>query len=226
MIRNGYVTWSLISFLFAAGCTRPFHAALPANAVPGSPRLGHASTNGLSIDVEIDSWQGDPSTLTNVLTPVKMKVNNEGEHAVVLRYRDFTLSNPEGTRSAALPPFEIQGTVNTSPVRPAFPFRNYMLYPSYGFYGPGFAYWPDYWGWDPGWYDSYYGYWQRNLPTQDMLEKAIPEGMLNPGGSVEGYLYFPHVPSKAKSVEFQATLMEAQSHERFGTLLIPFQRKE
>jgi hypothetical protein len=212
--------------LSLAACTNRFRAASPVNKIPGSTHVARASVQGFTADVEIGSWNGDPANLEEVVTPVKVKMSNEGNHAVSLRYRDFALSNPSGIRSSALPPFKIQGTVDVpAPIAPAFGYRNFALYPYYRFYGPAIPFWHDAWGWDAGWYNSYYGYWQRDLPTEDMLRKAIPEGVLNPGGSVNGYLYFQRVPKDAPAVQLEATLVDANTHQGFGTIRIPFERE-
>lgn len=179
------------------------------------------------MDVRVDDWNGSPLNLTGVLTPVKVEMNNEGAHPISLRYRDFHISNPNGVRSSALPPFRIHGSV-TSPVQPVivpeFAYYNFLVYPGYGFYGPVFSYWTDNWGWDGGWYGTYYGDWQQNLPSEDMLRWAIPEGVLNSNGRLSGYLYFQKVPRDAQSLEFTANLVDAKTHKTVGTIRIPFQR--
>jgi hypothetical protein len=180
------------------------------------------------MDVEVGSWQGDPQTLEQVLTPVRISIENEGDHTVSLRYQNFTLSNPAGARSTALPPFNIRGTVNTNdaPISPAFRYRGFMAYPGYRFYGPSFGYWTDNWGWDDRWYANSYGFWQRELPTADMLRQAIPEGVLNAGGELDGYLYFQKIPDNATAVQLEVVLMDARDHRQFGVLRIPFDREK
>lgn len=225
-LNSTYVLVSVVCLLCAA-CMPQFRAASPGQAIPGSPHIARASVEGFTIEAEVDSWKGDRQTLEDVLTPVKVNISNEGRHAVSLRYRNFALSNPSGVRSSALPPFKIQGTVDVPAplISPAFRHRNFALYPYYRFYGPAFPLWRDDWGWDSAWYGSYYRYWQQNLPTEDMLRKAIPEGVLNSGGSVEGYLYFQRVPKAAQEVHLEATLMDASTHQQFGTIRIPFERE-
>lgn len=213
--------------LLGSSCGHRFRAASPANVVSDSPNVARAAAQGLSMDVEIDAWSGDPASLGSILTPVKISLTNEGDHAVSLRYQNFTLSDPRGVRSSAIPPFQIRGSTDPlpAPIVPSFSYRNFYAYPYYRFYGPGFNYWADDWGWDGAWYGSSYRYWSRDLPTADMVRKAIPEGVLNPGGEVSGYLYFPLLAGDSKTVELQAVLMDANTHQQFGVLNIPFVRK-
>jgi hypothetical protein len=177
--------------------------------------------------VTADTWNGDPAGLRDVLTPINLEIRNESTHPLSLRYRNFQISNPNGVQSNALPPFRIRGSVTESaPITPSFAYSNFYVYPYYGFYGPRIGYWGDGWGWDPLWYGTHYGYWQVNLPTADMLGKAIPEGVINPGGNVKGYLYFQKVPQDAESLVFRGTLIDATTHQRFATMTVPFEREK
>ena len=217
------------SLLALAACIQQarYVPSSPANVVAGSPHTASASARGINLDVRVNSWSGDPADLEDILTPVKLTIRNEGEHALSVRYRDFSLSNPQGIRSSALPPFRIHGYASEpAPVIvPAFAYSNFFVYPNYGFYGPGLGFWRDDWGWNGGWYGTYYGYWQQSLPTADMLRKAIPEGVVNSGGSVDGYLYFQKVPKDARELQFDASLMDAQTHRSIATIHVPFERE-
>jgi hypothetical protein len=56
-----------------------------------------------------------------------------------------------------------------------------------------------------------------------MLEQALPEGTLEAGGRVEGFLYFQGVAERESQVVLQARLVDGRTGEPFGTLDIPFQ---
>lgn len=215
------------ALMIMAGCAHRanFLPVSEANLVPGAPRTAREAMAGVSMDVRMNSWNGDPADLTSIVTPVKVTIRNEGPHAISLRYDDFMISNPGGVESSALPPFKIRGSeteLQPMPIAPGFAFNNFEVYPYYGFYGPTLGVWPDDWGWNAGWYGTYYGYWQKNLPTTDMLQKAIPEGVLNVNGSVTGYLFFQRVPKTAKSLTFNARLMDARTHQQIGNIEIGF----
>ncbi|NOK22407.1 hypothetical protein HMI50_35890, partial [Corallococcus carmarthensis] len=89
-------------------------------------------------------------------------------------------------------------------------------------------------GWGPGWYGGPWGspfyspyyyppYYEQPLPTEDMLNNALPEGTLEPGGTQEGFLYFQGVARREDAVTLQVKLVDAQTGEPFGSLGIPFQ---
>jgi hypothetical protein len=75
---------------------------------------------------------------------------------------------------------------------------------------------------DWAYYDRYYPVWSVSLPTEDMLEMAIPEGVLEPQGRISGFLYFPRVNPDAERVVFQAALVSARTGEEFGAVEVPF----
>ena len=64
----------------------------------------------------------------------------------------------------------------------------------YGPYYRGFPPWPGTFPFAYGYYDNYYPYWPQSLPTTDMLSKTLPEGVVDNGGKVAGFLFFQRSP--------------------------------
>jgi hypothetical protein len=58
-----------------------------------------------------------------------------------------------------------------------------------------------------------------------MINRALPEGVLQPGGSITGFLYFQKLPEDLKGVRFQAHLKVPNSSMTVASLGIPFQVK-
>jgi hypothetical protein len=94
--------------------------------------------------------------------------------------------------------------VNSYQVFPNYlPYRSYPYqysvlwspYPSSYLYPPG--YWDSvtYWG---GW--GAYGGYPAPRPPPSVLAMAIPEGVIQPGGSVGGFLYFQEATAQASSL--------------------------
>jgi hypothetical protein len=63
---------------------------------------------------------------------------------------------------------------------------------------------------------------EEPLPTQDMVKRALPEGRLENGGTIAGFLYFQGVADRERQVILQAQLMDANTGEGLGELSIPF----
>jgi hypothetical protein len=60
------------------------------------------------------------------------------------------------------------------------------------------------------------------LPTEDMLAKGIPEGVLEPEGRISGFLYFEKLPENLDRITFEADLINARTGVTLGTMRIPF----
>ncbi|TMQ67838.1 MAG: hypothetical protein E6K80_14875 [Candidatus Eisenbacteria bacterium] len=156
-----------------------------------------------------------------------MTITNESRSPLRVRYGDFTLTGSGGFRSAAIPPYRIRGSATTDladrvDLTPRFAYDRFDLAPAYWGYYPGLRHWGYAWTSDPFYYDHYYSLWQEPLPSNDMVEQALPEGVLEPGGRVTGFLYFQRLGSDVTGATFRATLVDANSSRSFGSLRVPF----
>jgi hypothetical protein len=57
-----------------------------------------------------------------------------------------------------------------------------------------------------------------------MLPEALPEGVVENGGSVAGVIYFENVTGRESAVELEVTLVDPGDGQTFGRIAIPFQR--
>lgn len=90
----------LAPLVLAAGCaTSP--TILPAGGLPQAT----AAAGPGSISVFESRWDGEPSDLTDFVTPVAVELVNTGTEPVRVSYFDFALTDERGTRYAALNPF-------------------------------------------------------------------------------------------------------------------------
>jgi hypothetical protein len=55
-----------------------------------------------------------------------------------------------------------------------------------------------------------------------MIQRALPEGALDPGGFVKGFVYFPPLHRGRYGVTFTMALVDAKTNENFGTIDVPF----
>jgi hypothetical protein len=60
------------------------------------------------------------------------------------------------------------------------------------------------------------------LPTEEILERALPEGVIDPGGQVEGFLHFAKVDVEESRDRFRADLVNARDGDVFGTITTRF----
>jgi hypothetical protein len=218
-----WMCWMTVAILAVGGCATGLEPASGARRVPGVAGAAMAEQSRVRVVARSDAWRGVPSDLATQLIPLLVTVENGSPTAVQLRYEDFSLVAANGRRFGALPPFDIRGAamerVTVAVASPSgFGIAPYLAayYPRWRVFGGVFS--------DPFfYYDHYYPVLQRMaLPTGDMIEKVLPEGVLESQARVAGFLYFEEVPQDVGWVEFTARLVAARTGRPVATLAIPF----
>jgi hypothetical protein len=87
---------------------------------------------------------------------------------------------------------------------------------------PGYDALPEPFAYDRHDYPRFHTSWRERLPTQDMLARALPEGVVQDGGEVAGFTYYGSVTGRESAVEFEMTLVDARDGQTFGHVAIPF----
>jgi len=238
------------ALLLAASCVpkATLKPTTEAQTLQGNQDTAVTEVAGVKLLADGSAWKGTPSNLGNTLTPVYVRMDNQSGRTLRIRYSDFSLVGAESRfHYSALPPFSLrQGYASVEPssledgtggsgsvslgvgVTPAYG-------PRYGYYGrryygapwtgPFIGPYPYFYG--PYYPGPYAGYTcEEPLPTRDMLQSALPEGTLEDGGTVQGFLYFQGVAHREPGVALQAQVVDAASGEQLGTLSIPFQVKK
>lgn len=192
----------------------------PGASIAGQPRVAEETVAGVRIQVDSSAWKW--GRVSDVLAPVQVQIENRSDHPLRVAYSQFTLGGRSGFRATALPPFQV-AAANAAPVEPEFAFRGgFFIAPwEARFYRHGLAVWGGPLWFDAPYYGANYGLWPAAQPDEDVLRRALPEGVLEPGGQVSGFLYFANQPKGAELV-FLATLMDAGNGQVFGTIQIPF----
>ena len=228
-MKHGMVLVSLAVAAGLTGCASNDYLAPASGAsVVGQKGLTVETRNGVRVYVHGHAWNGDPSDLAEVMTPVYVTVQNLSSQPIRLAYADFALVGGSGLRYQAIPPLRIDrlGPERVTPVAgPSFYYDRFLVAPSYRAYYPGLPAWPYAFPYDPFYYDSLWVAWRQPLPTANMLSKALPEGVLQPGGSVSGFLYFDQVTDREKTVTFQAHVAEKLPGRQVASIAIPFVTK-
>jgi hypothetical protein len=232
-------TSALLALFAVAACAhqKVLEPAAGASLVPGHQDIAEASTTGVTVSVTGDSWSGDPQDLGTLFTPVRVTIKNNSGKTLRVSYQDISLAGASGFQYAAIPPIKAKGTLslNDAPAsrtrQPAAPslemagweHDRFAVAPHYSYMYPGVDMWSGPFGYDSLYYDGYYQRWPEKLPTQDMLSEALPEGVVQNGGSVAGYVYFQSVTGRESAVQFEMTLADPNNGQAFGRIVIPFQ---
>jgi len=203
-----------------------------ARSLTEDPTAAVAEAQGVRLIADGAAWEGHPRNLERRLTPVELRVENHSGRTLSIRYALFALVGESRFHYAALSPLLMQEANEAGPTCIAgyVPRRSWSLGatwgPRRGWRYPGRPWWPNPY-YDP-FYDPFYGpqhdvRCEEPLPTQEMLDRALPEGTLENGGTVAGFLYFQGVGNRERQVILQARLVDASTGEPFGELSIPFQ---
>lgn len=227
MKTRWFTVLSASVFAVLAGCATDRGVELSpgptAETVPGLEGAAVDTSAGFSVIAQSNEWPGEPDITTEV-TPIRVSIENSSNHPIRVRYSDFALVDPNGARYAAIPPLQIDEDVET-PVtieNPYFLYDNFRVAPYYSRWYPYLTPYDAFY-YDPFYYDRYSTVWiETQLPTPEMLAWALPEGVVLPGGSVTGYLYFEDVDDDWPQVTFTGDLVDADSGETIGDVSIPF----
>jgi hypothetical protein len=223
-MRNGYL--SLASAIAMGACGHAPGAA----AVP-QPEMEHsavASSGGVRMVAQL---MRDVKAAERV-TAVRAVVQNRTDEPVLIRYSDFKLWGSDGVPHRAIPPLNMAGAVaepssgglhaQSRPIEPAFLQRGFRLAPHYrGRYRRIDAHDAAF-DHDPWYHDDSHHYWGSSPPTREMVSSAIPEGVLEPGGYLAGYLYFQKLDRYARNVRLQAVLQSAFTGESIAMVELAF----
>jgi len=179
-----------------------------------------APAAGVAGDVDIvagaGAWRGWPSDLSRFVTPIHVSLVNRGAAPVRVSHDDFALV-ANGRRLSAVLPYEVRGVVYEPP--PA-------TLPSAGF-SPGTADPPSAGDWalrgsamaaeaDPARVGE-----QFALPSPDVLDRALREGVVQPGGRASGFVYFEPLGAHPGPVDLAVRLLDARTGQTIGHVVIP-----
>jgi len=76
-----------------------------------------------------------------------------------------------------------------------------------------------------GGYPYYSNFVRVELPTRDMLATAVPEGTLEPGGHLKGFLFFPHLEGEVPTATLTAAF-RTEDGDPIGEVQLRFQNPE
>jgi hypothetical protein len=219
----------LATALLAVGCVTTT-TLQPLASSPTTPAgMPLAQEHGVRLVANGAAWKGNPSNLGRIVTPVEIRLENQGKRPLRINPADFTLVGTSRFEYAALTLPQLSQE-NLSGVGGSGQAGEGGGMAEPIFVGPP-PMWPGF-GWGLGWFDPFYdpfygayayGYTPEPLPTEDMVKTALPQGTLQPGGAVTGFLYFQNVSEREGQVTLRAKLVDARTGEQFGTLDIPFQ---
>jgi hypothetical protein len=132
---------------------------------------------GLQVSVEAEAWHGRPGWLTDHVLPFRVQVTNTGAVPAMIQRMDFLLLDDANRQYAPSPPSEVVVLLDGR-------FSGVGLFPSVGVSGSTAG------GTSVG---AGLGILlgSSSAASGDIISAALPEGPVQPGAEVHGFLYFP-----------------------------------
>jgi hypothetical protein len=181
-------------------------------------RSASATAGGVEVAAAVGAWRGWPAQLDRVVTPVRISVTNHGDAPVRLDATTFGLALAKGARLAAMLPADVRGVV-AAPAPAALPGAGLALGPTREGSGPGWAINDP--ALDPRTDPTVEPDRTWELPSADMRDLALPEGVLAPGRTASGFVYFERAPRGTGPVTLKWPVVDARSGETVGAIELP-----
>lgn len=221
--------WAALGLFCSAillNCATTIQPAPQAEKVPGLKEAAAFTVEGVHIIAQTIQWPG-PVPIQQRVTPIKIRIDNNSGRPLMVRYSEFALINQQRRLYVALPLYRIKGTVSEyvapSPPAAGFTYRKFYVAPNLTNIFPGIPPYNGNFYYDPLYESAYNDYWRTtSLPTSAMWQNALPEGVIDSGGNVEGWLYFEKIEKDTNRLTFRADLVDASSGRKFGEIRIPF----
>ena len=220
----------LVALVASVGACATEPELLPAsghtNAI-GRSSLAAESRSGVTVTADGSVWDSSPKNLETELTPVWVTLHNETGRSLRVQYDEFTLRGASGAVYFALAPYVLRASRSRAPfeVQDGGDFDKFQVAPYLAPFYPWLPVWNGPLAFGPSIYSVA---WRAGLPTDSMLERALPEGVLENGGSVSGFLYFQKVDVRESRATFHAGLQEPtpawQPTRQVAAIDIPFRR--
>jgi hypothetical protein len=222
-------TLAILGALGAAGCSRNYAKLTPApsaSVVAGPGGGAGTIVEGVRVIARSEAWHWDPTNLHSKVTPILIELQNMGSHNVAVRYQRIALvDESDGTVFHAMPPYDINASVKQK-VTMAYPYSGYAVAPYLTGYYPSLLRYNGAWAYDAGYYAPYYtAYVKVELPTMEMVQRALPEGVLSPDGTASGFVYFESLNRHMGVLNLMIDLVDAETNCPLGTAKIPFRTR-
>ena len=197
-LAHALVTLAAIA---SVGCGRnPDLSPAPGAQLVSAPgEAAIAEAGGVRLTAQVQAWDADPENLQDVMTPIRVEIFNGSNEPIRVRNQEFQLVTTE-KRLAAIAPYNIDEEVAQ---RVDLPY---------------YAYDPFY---HPYYYDDY-DIVHIELPTDQMIQFALPEGVIEPGQSAAGFIYFEDIDQDETRARLEMDLVNAGTGAPFGRIQIPF----
>jgi hypothetical protein len=212
-----------LPLLGMCGCS---HAVLvpasTAKVIAGAPKAAFQEAAGVRCSADTGAWpDGAPKPPESVVA-IKVRVRNESGKAIRLLAEDFVLVGKGGQKYRPIPVLPLDGE-SLPRLNPVYASVRFYVAPRFRAAYPTLEPWSAALERDQALYDRQFDRWGKTRPTLQMIRMALPEGVLEDGGLISGFLFFESPLDDEDRVSFQADFSPGDgSADSVASLEIPF----
>lgn len=175
------------------------------------------------------TWRWNPTDLDQFVTPMLLEIENDSDRPVRIRFQDIRMVGDNGVYLAALPPYDIRGETTRTVQSHAYTHDGFVVAHHVHPYYPRHPrsrhhYYHDYY-----YYRTYHPVYQTytiRLPTTDMLQRGLPEGVVEPGGRAMGFVYFQpvtrNIARRTATLDLLFQIIDAENQADLGVLSVGY----
>jgi len=166
---------------------------------------------GVNIAVSANVWHGEPKSFKRYITPFYIEIQNKTEKNIIISETDFVLFDEFRNQYNPLPPGRVANIIKSAQRKRFYVYPrisigigtsfhhdrfHYYGHHRYPFYRP-YHYFNDY---------PYYDYrrsYDYEPDLEDVFSEALNLGVLRPGATLSGYVYFKKVTQDTEELTLE-----------------------
>jgi len=192
-----------------------------AKVISGAPMAAFSEAGGVRCSADVGAWPERARRPPNNVVPVKVQVRNQSGKAIRLLAEDFLLVGRSGLIYRPIPVLPLDGE-NLPSLKPLYASTKFYVAPRLRQAYPTLEPWSARLQRDEALYDRQFRLWGKVHPTMEMIRMALPEGVLEDGGLISGFLFFESPLGEKERVTFHADFGQDGDSGGVASIEIPF----
>lgn len=195
--------------------------ASSAKVISGAPKAAFQEAAGVTCSADTGAWPERAARPPDTVVPVKVRVRNRSGKPIRLLAEDFVLTGKSGKKYRPIPVLPLAAE-DLPRLNPVYASEKFYVAPRFRAAYPTLEPWSAGLERDQALYDRQFDRWGKQRPTLQMTRMALPEGVLDDGGLISGFLYFESPLDDEDRVTFEADFAPGEGSGTVASIEIPF----
>ena len=198
--------------------------ASSASVVPNAPTAAYSVAEGVRCSANVGAWNGREDEIPSFVVPGQGSDQERQRGPIPRAYEDFALVGRKGRSYRPVPvlPMDADARKRIPKLAPIYAASKFFVAPGFHDVYATLEPWTAPLERDDELYERLFRRWGKQPPALDVLRVALPEGVLDDGGVVTGYLFFESPLDKEDRVTFEATFGGGDGRPTVASIEIPF----